>query len=87
MAKKKAKLTGTVAILLSDTENTGPSLSMDASVCLGATLHNVREAVFETAITRAKGVNPVPLTSMKVALLEHSLGWALANPDEKKDRK
>ena len=84
--KKKAKPTGTAAILLADTENTGPYFSMDASECLGATLHDVREAVKETAIKRAKGVNPVPLSSIKVALLEHGLGWALVNPDKKEEK-
>lgn len=90
MAKKRAsKKTGAAAIpdITLDTDDRGPSFSIDAVVCLGATLYNVREAVQKTAIKRAKGKHPVPLSAMKVALLEHGLGWALQSPDEKESKR
>jgi len=84
MAKKKAstKKTGTEAIQLEDRAQDGPSFSADAIVCVSATFYNARKAVEETAIKRARGKNPVPLSAMKIALLEHDLGWALAHPEE-----
>jgi hypothetical protein len=69
-------------LLPEDDEDRGPTFDLDSVTCLGATLYNVREAVEETAIKRAKGTNPVPLNAMKVALLEHGLGWALQDPND-----
>lgn len=82
MAKKKKAVSPAAPI---DDENRGPPFAVDAVVCLGATLYNAREAVQETAIKRAKDKHPVPLSAVRVALLEHGLGWALQSPDTKED--
>jgi hypothetical protein len=89
VAKRKqapAKKTSTEAIVLNDRAQEGPSFSTDAIVCVSATLYNVRKAVEETAIKRARGKAPVPLSAMKIALLEHDLGWALAHPEKEDDK-
>ena len=54
-----------------------PAFSVDAVTCLGATLFNLRADIEALAIKRAKDKAPVPLSAMKIALLEHDLGWAL----------
>ncbi len=81
MVKKKA---ASPAALPEDKDR-GPSFSPDAIVCVSATLYVLRQAIQETAIKRAEGQNPVPLSAMKVALLEYDLGWALQNPEDDKE--
>lgn len=76
--KKKKKTTKARRLKTGEPpQPTGPKLDIAASVCLGATMYTARQAVMETAIKRAKGVSPIPLAVVKIALVEHGLGWAM----------
>jgi len=78
MAKRKPKKpTGIGAIKVTKDTSDKPSFTPEAITCLGSTMYNVRQVVQATAIKRANGKFPVSLAAVKVALLEHDLGWAL----------
>ena len=46
----------------------GPTFDLDAVVLIGAMTYNIREAIQDTAIEKAKGKNPVPLPAVKAAI-------------------
>jgi len=86
MAKKKRKprRSGAAAIqTMTLAQHDGPSFSVDATVCLSASLYNVREKVMELALERACGMDPVPTTAVVLALSEMGLNWATEVDDGK----
>ena len=80
MAKKRKKKRASGAAALKTTvklePQTGPVLSVGATICLSASIYNVRERVIELAQESVGSDGIIPTTGVVLALAQLGLNWA-----------